>query len=181
MIPSLWTATLEIALTIGVSSKVILASKVTSNIRRSADSSSTVPSRINRVYWGWIVIVLVLLAFNFIPHRSHHILTPFRSRFRDSVTATPLLGMALQLPKWSGQHNSRNCFTLWRKAARCTAGTNADPKHFPDSNENAAENSKKDKVFYGQEPPRGESTATDCGVNYQLLTVIYLSSPMGNS
>ena len=27
----------------------------------------------------------------------------------------------------------------------------------------------KGKVFYGQEPPSGESTTTKCGVNYQLL------------
>ena len=39
----------------------------------------------------------------------------------------------------------------------------------------------KGKVFYGQEPPSGEYTATECGVNYQLLAVIYWSSPMGNS
>ena len=32
---------------------------------------------------------------------------------------------------------------------------------------------KKWKVFYGQEPPSGESTTTECGVNYQLLAVIY--------
>ena len=31
---------------------------------------------------------------------------------------------------------------------------------------------KKGKVFYGQEPPRGESTTTECGVNYQILAVI---------
>ena len=31
----------------------------------------------------------------------------------------------------------------------------------------------KVKVFYGQEPPSGESTTTECGVNYQLLAVIY--------
>ena len=36
-------------------------------------------------------------------------------------------------------------------------------------------------VFYGQEPPSGESTTTECGVNYQLLAVIYWSSPFGNS
>ena len=29
------------------------------------------------------------------------------------------------------------------------------------------------KVFYGQEPPSGESTTTKCGVNYQLLAVIH--------
>ena len=28
------------------------------------------------------------------------------------------------------------------------------------------------KVIYGQEPPSGESTTTECGVNYQLLAVI---------
>ena len=31
---------------------------------------------------------------------------------------------------------------------------------------------KKGKVFYGQEPPSGESTTTECGVNYQLLEVM---------
>ena len=31
----------------------------------------------------------------------------------------------------------------------------------------------KSKVFYGQEPLSGESTTTECGVNYQLLAVIY--------
>ena len=30
----------------------------------------------------------------------------------------------------------------------------------------------KGKVFYGQEPLSRESTTTECGVNYQLLTVI---------
>ena len=32
---------------------------------------------------------------------------------------------------------------------------------------------EKSKVFYGQEPPSGESTTTDRGFNYQLLAVIY--------
>ena len=31
----------------------------------------------------------------------------------------------------------------------------------------------KGKVFYGQEPPSGESTATEYGFNYQLLAVMY--------
>ena len=31
---------------------------------------------------------------------------------------------------------------------------------------------KKRKVVYGQEPPSGESTTTECGINYQLLAVI---------
>ena len=31
----------------------------------------------------------------------------------------------------------------------------------------------KGKVFYGLEPPSGESTTTECGVNYQLLSAIY--------
>ena len=102
IIPSLWTATLEIART-WVTSKVILASNVTSNITRSADSFSTVPSRINGIYCVWIVIVLVLLEFNLIPHRLHHILTPFRSRFRDSVTATlsPGDGTTAAKVEWS--------------------------------------------------------------------------------
>ena len=32
---------------------------------------------------------------------------------------------------------------------------------------------KKSKVFYGQEPPSGVSTTTECGFNYELLEVIY--------
>ena len=31
----------------------------------------------------------------------------------------------------------------------------------------------KVKVFYGLEPPSGESTTTECGLNYHLLAVIY--------
>ena len=31
---------------------------------------------------------------------------------------------------------------------------------------------KEGKVVYGQEPPSGESTTTECGFNYQLLAVI---------
>ena len=34
------------------------------------------------------LIVLILLAFNFIGQRSHHSLTSLMSRFRDSVTVT---------------------------------------------------------------------------------------------
>ena len=31
----------------------------------------------------------------------------------------------------------------------------------------------KGKVFYGQEPSSGESTTTESGVNYQLLSVMH--------
>ena len=31
---------------------------------------------------------------------------------------------------------------------------------------------KKGEIFYGQKPPSGESTTTECEVNYQLLAVI---------
>ena len=34
-------------------------------------------------------------------------------------------------------------------------------------------NSNEKKGLNGQEPPSGESTTTECGVNYQLLAVIY--------
>ena len=37
----------------------------------------------------------------------------------------------------------------------------------------------KGKVFYGRKPASRESTTTECGDNYQLLSVIYWSSPMG--
>ena len=41
-------------------------------------------------------------------------------------------------------------------------------------------NKGKSKVFYGQEPPSGEFTATQRGLSYQLLAEIYWSSSMGN-
>ena len=69
-IPSLWEAAMETAQR--CFSKVILESNVTHNITRSSDSFSTVPPIVNRRDWGCIVrdletiIVLVLLAFNFI-------------------------------------------------------------------------------------------------------------------
>ena len=37
----------------------------------------------------------------------------------------------------------------------------------------------KGKVFYGQEPPSGKSTTTECGVNYRLLAVITEASQWG--
>ena len=40
-------------------------------------------------------------------------------------------------------------------------------------------NKGKGKVFYGQEPPSGESTTTECGVNYQLLAVITEAAQWG--
>ena len=75
-------------------SKVIIKSNVTPIITRLSDSFGTVPPIVNGGDWGCIVrdletiIVLVLLAFNFIPQRSHHSLTLRRSRIRDSATAT---------------------------------------------------------------------------------------------
>ena len=43
---------------------------------------------------------------------------------------------------------------------------------------------RKSKIFYGQEPPSGESSTTECGVNYQLLAVItevaHLGTPSGS-
>ena len=38
---------------------------------------------------------------------------------------------------------------------------------------------KEGKVFYGQEPLSGESTTTECGVNYQLLAVITEVAELG--
>ena len=75
-------------------SNVILELKVTPNITRSSDSFSTVQIIVNEVDFGSIVrdletiIVLVLLAFNFIPQRSHHSLTLRRSRIREFATVT---------------------------------------------------------------------------------------------
>ena len=67
---------------------------------RSSDSFSPVPTIINGGDWGCIVhdlqtvIVLVLLAFNLIPQRSHHSLTLTGPLIKDSATAT--------LSPWNG-------------------------------------------------------------------------------
>ena len=103
-IPSLWEAALETKRR--CFSKISLESNVTPNITRSSDSFSTVPPIVNGGDWGCIVgnletiIILVLLAFNFIPQRSHHSLTLPRSRIRDSATVTLTPG------DW---HNSHQC------------------------------------------------------------------------
>ena len=108
-IPSLWEATLETEWR--CFSKVIFGLNITPNITRSSDSFSTVPPIVNEGDWGCIVrdletiIVLVLLAFNFIPQRSHHSLTLPMSWIRDSATATLTPGMAQQPSKWSHKHN----------------------------------------------------------------------------
>ena len=78
-------------------SKVILEPNVTPNLTRSSDSFSTVLPLVNGGDWGCIVhdletiIVLVLLAFNFIPQRSHNSLTLPWSHIKnsDTVTLTP--------------------------------------------------------------------------------------------
>ena len=63
-------------------------------ITRSSDSFSTVLPIVNVDDWGCIVrdleivVVLVVLTFNFIPQRSRHSLTFTRSRLRDSLTVT---------------------------------------------------------------------------------------------
>ena len=42
-----------------------------------------------------------------------------------------------------------------------------------------AKKNKEGTVFYGQEPPSGESTTTESGVNYQLLAVMLMKQPNG--
>ena len=91
-IPSRWEAALETECR--CFSKVILESNVMPNITRSSDSFSTVQPIVIAGDWGCMVldletiIVLFLLAFNFIPQRSLHSLTLTRSRLRDSATVS---------------------------------------------------------------------------------------------
>ena len=79
-------------------SKVILESNVTPNLTSLSDSFSTVPPMVNGGDWGRImcdletIIVLVLLTFNFIPQRLHHLLTLPRSWIRDYATVTLMPG-----------------------------------------------------------------------------------------
>ena len=57
-----------------------------------ADSFSTDPPIVNGGDWGCIgrdlETIIVLLAFNLFPQRSHHSLTLPRSRIRDFATVT---------------------------------------------------------------------------------------------
>ena len=99
--PSLWEAALETERR--CFSKVIFESTVTPKITRY-QTPSVVPPIVNGGDWGCIerdletIIVLVLLAFNFIPQRSHHSLTLPRSRIRLcywSVRGTPALTLLI--------------------------------------------------------------------------------------
>ena len=57
------------------------------------------------------------------------------------------------------------------KVMRCSRYGNVGRIHMILNGE-PLQKDKNGKVFYGQEPPSGESTTTECGVNYQLLAVI---------
>ena len=63
-------------------------------LSRSSDSFCTVLPIVNESDWGFIVrdletlIVLVLIACNFVPQRLHNSLTRQRSQITDSATAT---------------------------------------------------------------------------------------------
>ena len=71
-----------------------MESNVTPNITSSSNSFSTVQPIVDGGDHGHIVrdletvIVLVLIAFDFISQRSHHSLTLPKSRIRDSATVT---------------------------------------------------------------------------------------------
>ena len=75
-----------------------MESNVTPQITMSSDSFTTVPPIVNGGDWVCIVrdqeiiIVLVLLAFDFISQRSDHSLTLSRSRIRDIATVTLTAG-----------------------------------------------------------------------------------------
>ena len=120
-------------------SKVILESNVTPNITRSSDSFSTVLPIVNVGDWGCTVrdlmtiIVLVILAFNFIDQRSHHSLTFTSSRPRDSATVTLMPGDGTTAIKVSNRLNRSAFSPEWKKALRCIRETLTGPKHCPAS------------------------------------------------
>ena len=100
---------------------------------------TTVPPIANGGDWGCIVrdletiIVLVLLAFNFIPKMSHHSLTLPRSRIRTLLLQLWSLGMSKQPSNWSHQHNRSAYFKKWKKAQKCTRGIITGPKRCPEA------------------------------------------------
>ena len=116
----------------------------------SSDSFSTVMKIVNGDDWGYIVrdletiIVLALLAFNFIPQRSHHSLTLPRSRIRDSaiVTLTPGDGTtAIKV-------ESSAYFSEWKNAPKCTGETITCQKHCP-----AALRTLGSTIYFENHPP----------------------------
>ena len=128
--------------------------KCHSQNNKSSDSFSTVPPIVNGGDWGCIVrdfetiIVLVLVAFNFIPQRSHHSLTLPRSRIRTLLLQPWRLGMAQQPSKWSHQHNPSAYFTKLKTAPKCTGGTITGPKRCP-----AALLIQRYPVYFDNHPP----------------------------
>ena len=126
--------------------KVILEYNVTPNITRTSDSFSTVLPIVNGGDWECIVhdletiIVLVLLAFNFIPQWSHHSLTLPRSWIRDTATATLMPGDGTTAIKVE----SSAYFPEYKKAPEYTGGTINGQKHC---------RSKRQPVYSDNHPP----------------------------
>ena len=77
------------------------------------------------------IIVLVLLAFNFIPQMSHHSLTFTRSLLRDSATLTLTAGDGTTAIKVESSASPIAYSPEWKKAPRCIGGTIMGPKHCP--------------------------------------------------
>ena len=79
------------------------------------------------------IIVLVLLAFNFIPQRTHHSLTFTRSRLRDSATATlrPGDGTTTIKVEWSQGVNQLILFSTMEKNSEVYRRNNNGPKPLP--------------------------------------------------
>ena len=86
-----------------------------------SDSFSTLPPIVNGGDLETI-IVLVLLAFNFILQRSHHSIILPRSLFGDSATVTLTTGDG---PK-SHRHNRSAYSPKWNNVPRCTGWTITD-------------------------------------------------------
>ena len=110
-----------------------MESNVAPNITRSSDSFSTVPPMVNGGDWGCIVrdletiIVLVLLAFNFIPQRSHHSPTLPRSRIRLSATSCYSNAWG-----WNNSHqHNRSAYFPGCKKLRSVQRNNNRPKTLP--------------------------------------------------
>ena len=104
-----------------------IASNVAPSITRSADSFSTVPSIVNGVDCELIVhdletiIVLVLLAFNFIPQRGMGVSLGFIPQFPYTVI--------FHSP--SRQYNRIGCFPVLKKTLLCTGISTGNPRHLP--------------------------------------------------
>ena len=105
-------------------------------------------------------------------------IAPWDAQLPMSLSATNLSAPVDQ-GYFSVLLNFLGCFFLFTPFAKCVAVYQKMFQSIVFTDGSDDRDRVKVKVFYGQEPPSGESITTDRGVNYQLLAVITEVSQWG--